>query len=87
MTKKGNLSLNYDVIDERELKIERQKKKNMKLKLTNTKKWLIMALIFFFDLYALVLGTLLICKTTSIWSGFYLKYPMGVCLVVVSLVM
>jgi uncharacterized membrane protein YjjP (DUF1212 family) len=66
-----------DFIDERELKIEKQGKKIKKLKieLSRTRKWLLMALIFGFLCFGigLVLGTILVCKTTSILSGFYLK--------------
>jgi hypothetical protein len=66
-----------DFIDERELKIEKQSKKIKKLKteLSRTRKWLLMALIFGFVCFGigLVLGTILVCKTTSILGGFYLK--------------
>ena len=67
-----------DVMDERDLKIEKQKtKKKDKLKsdLSRTRQWLIMALIFGFVCFGilLVLGTMLACKSTSILNGFYLK--------------
>jgi len=66
-----------DFIDERELKIEKQSKKIKKLKieLSRTRKWLLMALIIGFVCFriGLVLGTILVCKTTSILSEFYLK--------------
>jgi hypothetical protein len=73
-----------DVMDERDLKIEKQKmkiekqkkKKNkLKIDLSRTRKWLIMALIFGFVCFGivLVLGTMLVCKTTSMMSGNYLK--------------
>ncbi|KEH27942.1 GRF zinc finger protein [Medicago truncatula] len=73
-----------DVMDERDLKIEKQrlkiekqKKKKNKFKsdLSRTREWLIMALIFGFVCFGivLVLGTLLACKSTSILNGFYLK--------------
>lgn len=44
--------LDDDVIDERDIKIEKQKKKNKKLKieLENTKKLLRMSLFFWFDM-------------------------------------
>ncbi|KEH37795.1 hypothetical protein MtrunA17_Chr2g0303261 [Medicago truncatula] len=75
-----------DVMDERDLliekqklKIEKQKKKKKKNKfkseLSRTRQWLIMALFFGFLCFGivLILGTILVCKTTSILSGFYLK--------------
>ena len=66
-----------DVMYERDLKIEKQKKKKNKLKsdLSRTRKWLIMTLIFGFVCFGivLVLGTMLVCKTTSRMSGNYLK--------------
>jgi len=73
-----------DVIDERDLLIEKQKlkiekqkkkKKKLKIELSRTRQWLIMTLFFGFLCFGivLVLGTMLVCKTTSIFSGFYLK--------------
>jgi len=73
-----------DVMDERDLKIEKQKlkiekqkKKKNKLKseLSRTRQWLIMTLIFGFVCFGIVLalGTMLVCKTTSMLNGFYLK--------------
>jgi ABC-type lipoprotein release transport system permease subunit len=77
-----------DVMDERDLKIEKQKlkiekqkkkkkKKKNKLKseLSRTRQWLIMAIIFGLVCFGimLVLGTMLACKSTSILNGFYLK--------------
>lgn len=65
------------LIEKQKLKIEKQKKKKNKLKieLSRTRKWLIMALFFGFLCFGivLVLGTILVCKTTYILSGFYLK--------------
>jgi len=64
-------------IEKQKLKIEKQKKKKNKLKsdLSRTRQWLIMALIFGFLCVGivLVLGTMLACKSTSILNGFYLK--------------
>jgi len=66
-----------DVMDERDLKIEKLKKKKNKLKsdLSRTRQWLIMAFVFGFLCFGivLVLGTMLACKSTSILNGFYLK--------------
>jgi len=73
-----------DVMDERDLLIEKQKlkidkqkkkKKKLKIELSITRQWLIMALFFGFLCFGivLVLGTMLVCKITSILSGFYLK--------------
>jgi hypothetical protein len=69
--------LDEDVIDERDVKIEKQKKKIKKLKmeLENTRKLLRMSMFFGLMCFGmlLVLGTVLMCKSTSMWNGFYLK--------------
>ncbi|CAJ2636194.1 unnamed protein product [Trifolium pratense] len=47
-----------DIVDERDLKIERQKKKKLKLKndLASTRKWLKMSMVFAFVCFGLNLG-------------------------------
>jgi hypothetical protein len=64
--------LEDDVIDERDMKIEKQKKKKLKIELTNTKKWLRMFLVFGLICFGmtLVLGTMLMCKEHQFGMDF-----------------
>lgn len=63
--------------DDRDLKIEKLQKKNLKLKnsLENTSKWLKISCIFGLICFGvcLVLGTVLMCSINGTWNHMYLK--------------